>query len=207
MIFILTLAIILGLLLAVQPREKAPVIRNNGVTKELTKLKQANDISEPLPDSVARITKKPFGLYVEPGKSTVPNERFIGFHSGTDFEVFDKELTTRVPIYALCSGELIYRRIVEGYGGVIVQDCLIGDQSVTVLYGHLDLDDTVTATVAQDVKRGDEIGALGAVGRFTDNERRHLHLGIHRGSDIDLRGYVEDESELLSWINYLDLMK
>jgi len=35
----------------------------------------------------------------------------------------------------------------------------------------------------------------------TDGERKHLHFGIHKGSDIDMRGYVAIEEELENWID------
>ncbi len=35
----------------------------------------------------------------------------------------------------------------------------------------------------------------------TDGERKHLHLGIHKGTVVDLRGYVDSELDLKNWIN------
>ena len=35
----------------------------------------------------------------------------------------------------------------------------------------------------------------------TDGERAHLHLGVYRSKEINLRGYVETEAELERWID------
>ena len=94
--------------------------------------------------------------------------------------------------------------ITAGYGGVVIQDCLHKDQPVTVLYGHL-ASLNIVPQVGEYLAPGDEIGVLGAhQSPETDGERKHLHLGIHKGTGIDIRGYVENESELASWINPQD---
>jgi hypothetical protein len=36
----------------------------------------------------------------------------------------------------------------------------------------------------------------------TDNARKHLHLGIHKGKGINYRGYVNTQAELESWIDF-----
>lgn len=40
---------------------------------------------------------------------------------------------------AICSGEILQRRWVSGYGGLVVQACDLKGERVTVVYGHLKL--------------------------------------------------------------------
>jgi hypothetical protein len=66
---------------------------------------------------------------------------------------------------------------------------------------------TVRATAGTYLAPGDRIGLLGASGsEETDGERKHLHLGIHRGRDFALAGYVPDASKLSAWIDPLPLV-
>jgi len=146
-----------------------------------------------------RITKKEFGTYVEPGNSPVSPEVFKGYHTAIDFETFKDEQDVEVPVYAICNGPLVVNRWAQGYGGVIVQSCKINGMDVTVVYGHLDLS---SVPLKDNFKFGEFLGYLGdAYSYETDNERKHLHLGIHKGSEINLLGYVQDPTELENWIN------
>lgn len=70
----------------------------------------ANNFMEPINHAQDRISKKPFGLYVTTKKSPVSPERFIGFHTGVDFETFDSEKNSEIPIHAICSGKLILKK-------------------------------------------------------------------------------------------------
>jgi len=40
----------------------------------------------------------------------------------------------------------------------------------------------------------------------TDGERKHLHFAIHKGTKIDVRGYVQTKGELQDWLNPLPLL-
>jgi murein DD-endopeptidase MepM/ murein hydrolase activator NlpD len=159
----------------------------------------------PLDRAAERVTKKLFGLEVSPERSPVSPERFAGFHTGVDFEVFDQERSADVEVRAVCGGPLVVTRQASGYGGVAVQECLRGDEPVTMVYGHLRLS-SVQASVGQYLAPGDRLGLLGADGTAeTDGERRHLHLGVHRGRAVDLRGYVGRRDELGTWLDPLPL--
>jgi len=148
-----------------------------------------------------RIAKKPFGIYITPQDSPIPDEKFTGYHTAVDFEVFEDELEKDIPVNALCGGQLRIRQFVNGYGGVAVQDCLLDDQVVTVLYGHLDID-SIEASIGDYLNPGDEVGLLGDhLSPQTDGERKHLHMGIRRGSMVNFWGYVRTENELSSWID------
>jgi len=160
----------------------------------------------PLDQASDRITKKSFGLEVAPDNSPVQPERFTGFHTAVDMEVISGELTQDVPVKSFCGGKLRHKRDADGYGGVVVQECLIGDQIVTVVYGHLKLS-SIDASVGSYIAPGTELGFLGAhESDETDGERKHLHFGVHKGSNIDIRGYVPSESQLVSWLDPQDYL-
>lgn len=160
-----------------------------------------NDLSWPISKAADRITKKPFGVYIDPVDSPVQPERFQGYHAGTDFEVFEDELddVVAVAVKALCAGKVLVRQYVSGYGGVIVQSCYIDDAPVRVLYGHISLND-VDLEVGDGVEVGDHIAFLGNhESAETDYERKHLHVSIVRGDTIDFRGYVDQQEDLDAW--------
>lgn len=149
----------------------------------------------------SRITKKPFGLYVTPENSPVTPEKFRGFHAGTDYEVLKEEDPHKVEVTAICSGTLHYKKWVNGYGGVAVQACERGGEPMTVLYGHLDIT-SVTTGIGAKVSKGDRIGTLGkGFSEETDFERPHLHLSVHKGNRVELRGYVQNEADLSNWFD------
>lgn len=157
-------------------------------------------INIPLPDAKSRVTKKHFGQYITPATSPVQPEKFTGFHTGTDFEIKPEELNAKVTVYAICDGPVEVNQFVSGYGGVVVQSCAIEGAPAQVLYGHISLSQSTNAGTL--LKKGDPITVLGAAySTETDGERKHLHLGIIRGTTIDYRGYVPSQPELSKWIN------
>lgn len=161
----------------------------------------AAGLSAPIDRTNERVTKKPFGIYITPQASLVQPERFSGYHTGTDFETFPEEANLDVTIKAICSGNLIAKRTTSGYGGVAIQSCMINNSSVTVLYGHLELASIIPG-VGQKLNPGDTIGILGkGYSPETDGERKHLHLGIHKGTGINYFGYVQNKNELSDWID------
>jgi murein DD-endopeptidase MepM/ murein hydrolase activator NlpD len=160
-----------------------------------------SEFVSPLDRSTERITKKPFGIHITPGTSPVQPERFSGYHTGADFETFSDEADTAVTVKAFCGGKVVYKQWVSGYGGVFIQQCTVDNQTVTVLYGHLKLS-SITARLGDGLKAGDTIGELGQAGsRDTDGERKHLHFGIHKGSTINVKGYVSAQGDLSGWLD------
>lgn len=159
-------------------------------------------IIPPIENYAERVSKKPFGIKITPDDSPVQPEKFTGFHTGTDFEIFENETDIDMDIFAICPGELILKRFVSGYGGVIVQKCEIHGANFTVLYGHLDLD-SIEAEIGDLINEADLIGILGdGYSNETDGERKHLHLGIYKDDEeMNLRGYVESEEELEGWVD------
>jgi len=152
----------------------------------------------PLPHASSRPTPLHFGLYVTPDPTTNPidpPERFTGYHAATDFEVSSREADEDVPVFAVCGGTIHFSGFAEGYGGLVTEYCNMKGQDVTIIYGHLAVDSLVAAGTI--VETGATLGILGAAGSTnTDGNRKHLHLGIVKGRSGDVRGYVQEESDL-----------
>ncbi|MFA5991308.1 MAG: M23 family metallopeptidase [Candidatus Doudnabacteria bacterium] len=164
-------------------------------------------LSIPIADGLARITKKPFGIYITPQNSPVTPEKFKGYHTGTDFETFESEKDTEVEIFAACGGKLLLKKSATGYGGVAVQSCVIDSQNVTVLYGHLKLS-SISKMVGDSLKAGEKLAILGkGYSSETDGERKHLHFSIHKGTSIILLGYTQNKTDLSNWLNSEDYFK
>ena len=157
----------------------------------------------PLLNATARVTKKPFGIYVEPGNSPIDPEQFTGYHTGTDFEIFDNELEEEVMVTTICEGTIIKKPIISGYGGVIVQECELDGERINVLYGHLahNADNAIALNVV--AKAGVPLAPLADDrSELSGGERKHLHLGIIRGTEIDVSGYVDSKVDLAGWIDF-----
>jgi murein DD-endopeptidase MepM/ murein hydrolase activator NlpD len=159
----------------------------------------------PIDGAKDRATKKPFGIFITPQNSSVQPERFSGYHTGTDFETFPEEQNMDVPVYAITDGKIIMKKSASGYGGVLVESAEINGQSVTIVYGHLNLA-SISKKVGDSLGAGEQIGVLGkGYSPETDSERKHLHLGIHKGSSVSILGYVQNKSELSGWIDPMSL--
>jgi hypothetical protein len=149
----------------------------------------------------AWITKKPFGIYITPANSPVQPEKFTGYHTGVDFETTPAEANLNVPVPAFCDGKLLLKKYATGYGGVAVESCVLNGRAVTIIYGHLRLA-SITPAVGQALQKGDFIGNLGrGYSTETDGERKHLHVGIHLGTAINILGYVQKQSDLSAWLD------
>ena len=197
---------------AAQPKNIGSSIKNNPIqvatsTKNEILKPNSGIISEPINSALTRITKKPFGIKVSPSNSPVSPEKFSGYHTGVDFETLPDEQNTDVNIYAVCTGPLVLKKYASGYGGVAVQQCKINNMIVTIIYGHLKLTSIIPA-IKHNLKQGDKIGILGkGYSSETDGERKHLHLGIHKGASINLLGYVQNQTSLNQWIDAETLLK
>ena len=174
---------------------------NGTVTITKNELSSKQIFISPLNNALSRITKKPFGIYISPTNSPVTPEKFTGYHTGVDFETFPIEQKEDISIVAICDGKLLEKKQARGYGGMIVQSCLLDNSPVTVIYGHVRLL-SVKNSIGEVLRTGEFLGLLGTgYSAETDGERKHLHLGIHRGEKIDTRGYVQTEIELKNWID------
>lgn len=174
------------------------------VGKVIENVSQENNITTDLyaiENAAERITKKHFGIFINPENSPVQPENFYGYHTGVDFEIFEDENNKSVDIFFVCDGKILEKRFASGYGGFLVQLCNIEDNSVTIVYGHLDLK-SITKTIGDEVSRGEKVGILGkGFSSETDGERKHLHLGIHKGMDVNISGYVQNKKDLSDWID------
>lgn len=164
-----------------------------------------SDFVWPLARATERITAKPFGILIDPRTSPVQPERFAGYHTGTDFEALPDD-TQPVVVHAICDGVVRVVQRVRGYGGVVVQECRLGDAPITVVYGHI-IQSATTARVGDRVAAGDVLTTLGApYSTDTDGERQHLHLGIHKTDAIVFAGYVPRADQLTAWMDATQLI-
>ncbi len=155
----------------------------------------------PLKNMRDRVILKSFGMMITPQNSPVSPERFHGYHTGVDLEVSEDEKEIRVPVYAVCDGAMIAKERVGGYGGVVVQECVLQDIKMRVIYGHLSLG-SIGSNVSDHIMRGEQIGILGSgYSEETDFERKHLHLSFYVKDQRDMRGYVQDQNELSQWVD------
>jgi hypothetical protein len=181
--------------------QNAPTANVPAENKNTSTVQSLNGFQPPLERPAERVTKKPFGIYITPKTSPVQPEKFQGYHTGKDFEIFPEELNADVAVHAICSGKIAVKRTASGYGGILVQNCTLDNQPITVIYGHLKLT-SITKNAGDTLSAGDEIGILGkAYSSETDGERKHLHLGIHKGNAINILGYVQSKSQLSGWID------
>ncbi len=163
----------------------------------------------PISNLEQRDKKLTFGLYVtpDPDKNPIyPPERFTGYHTALDLEIFPEEENQEVAIYASCDGKVLVAREASGYGGVIVHSCKLDDQNVTVLYGHLNFR-KFEVKAGDRVHRGQKLGVLGD--KKTEESgfnRKHLHFGVHKGEQVILLGYVASKKDLDQFIDPLPLL-
>jgi hypothetical protein len=166
------------------------------------KEKTLQKFSLPMENANERITKKPFGIFITPQTSPIQPERFSGFHTGTDFEITKDELLENVKVRAICRGKILEKSKIAGYGGVIIQSCTISENVVTILYGHLDIASDFVPNVDDFVALDTLLAYLAPNNsEYSGGERKHLHLGIHKGENINYQGYVQNKDELSDWIN------
>ncbi len=164
-------------------------------------------LSDPLPNALSRITKKPFGIYITPATSPVQPEKFQGYHTGSDMETTLAEQANPIPVSAACDGKLLMKKYATGYGGVAVESCMLDNQPVTIIYGHLYID-SVKPAVGDTMTAGEQFAILGkAYSQQTDGEREHLHFGIHQGTSVNILGYVQKQSDLSGWLNPADYLQ
>jgi len=173
--------------------------QNPPETKERT-VEEEKGYAYPVENFKENQTKKVFGQYITRENSPIQPERFSGYHTGVDVEVNPEDIDKGIPVYAISDG--IIRSVqddIYGYGGIIVIEHLIDNQTMTAIYGHIKYF-SVEKEAGDLVAKGEQIAILGADKSLeTDDERKHLHFGIHKGSEIDIRGYVQNKSELSEW--------
>lgn len=125
--------------------------------------------------------------------------QFTGFHAGTDVEFnAPADLSREIAVRSIADGTVVYVGDVAGYGGVLVIRHE-RPEPVTSLYGHVRLRDAVP--VGTVVTTGQVVAYLGVhFSAETSGARKHLHFGIHRGSELDLAGHLPSrEAVVAEW--------
>lgn len=201
----LFLLIVLLLLTACStPSEQADEL--DGVNTEEELIEEQLMVGEPVEQFKKNITLKKFGTYVTPQNSPVDPERFTGYHTGVDVEMTGENLTRDIWVYSVAAGVVSESREADGYGGVVVIQHTINGQPYVAIYGHLDFASLKVAP-GQNVVAGTPMGLLGeGYTDETDGERKHLHFALIPGETVDLRGYVQSESELSKWADPLTVL-
>lgn len=160
-------------------------------------------LSPPINNFDGRLTKRWFGKYVTPldNQGMACGKGFTGYHTGDDLEVSKEEINQTIPIYAIAEGQVKRIGFVSGYGGLIIIEHNLNGQLVTAYYGHIALSSSSLKN-GDDVISGQQIAALGEqCSTQTDFERKHLHFAIHKGNQIDVRGYVPVKADLDAWLD------
>src|SRR4030042_6286268 len=128
----------------------------------------------PLNRAGERILKKKFGQYITPQNSPVQPEKFRGYHTGVDFEIFPEELNVDVLVRAVCDGKLALKKTATGYGGILIESCQLNSEPITIVYGHLKLA-SIIKKAGDTLVKGEKIGILGkAYSVETRGERKHF---------------------------------
>ena len=167
-----------------------------------TAVKMGNMV-EPIDHFAKRVTQKPFGIYVNPKNSPTEHEKFTGYHTGVDAEIYPNELEKNIFVRSVADGVVRFASAASGYGGVVAIEHTIEGKKIFAIYGHLRIS-SVVLKIGDGIKARDVIGVLGDDKSLeTDGERKHLHFGLYKGKELDIRGYVLKQDDLQYWINPL----
>lgn len=156
----------------------------------------------------------PFGRYFAPGTSSHPDldvcsnaVAYTGYHTALDIEALPDETSKSVPILSIASGIVRRATTASGYGGLVVIQYALNGQTYTAYYGHLNIN-SINLKENAKVNLGDKIGELGpACSSANGVTRKHLHFGLHKGTEIDIRGYVPSQNVLNNWADPASLLK
>lgn len=170
---------------------------------KVTETQVSATFTAPIDGFRERITKKPFGILITPETSPVQPERFRGYHTGADVEYGD--VKGEVLVRAVADGEVVVANVTQGYGGLLAIQHSLDGNPVIGIYGHVK--PSRLPRVGQTVKAGEQVAILGeGEGPETDGERKHLHFGLLKGTQLNVRGYVQNQEELKNWYNPLDVI-
>lgn len=158
----------------------------------------------PIAGYTSRESYKNFGQLIGPqfyaGKTDLFPNKFLGYHAGRDIEIRPDEKDKLIEVRAVGDGKISYMGQVSGYGGLILEQ--LDGTGDTALYGHLRLE-TSGIKSGSRVSGGEVMAYLGtAFSKETGGERKHLHFGIYKGSDLYFKGYEQTEKQLTEkWID------
>lgn len=164
----------------------------------------------PMTNYGQRTSVKQFGQKIDDSfykgkESLFPFNHFYGYHAADDLEYTVSEKEEKTPFYAVTTGKIVYIGSLDGYGGVILEQ--IGDGH-TALYGHVKISD-LTFKTGDTVQGGTALSYLGdAFSSETSRERKHLHFGIYKGSDLYFHGHESTEKVLnRRWVDPTEFLK
>lgn len=160
----------------------------------------------PLEKTIQRQQYKKFNQYIDrnfyENSGNLYPAKYIGYHAGTDLEIFSTEEKDPVSVYAVSDGKIIFVDAVSGYGGLIL---LKTSNNLIFLYGHLDLS-KIKLEIGKTVQAGQKIAYLGdAFSNQTGGERKHLHFALYKGRGKNFKGYENAPSDIKN--NWLDSIK
>lgn len=203
-------AVLLAIVLLNQPGKPAeptpPPAVTSAPSPSATAAPVARNVAVPIDGFFDRQTLNRFGTQVTEEfraahrdlfpAATSEYPKFYGYHAAADAEYSaPSEASTQAPVRAIAPGTVVYKDSVTGYGGLIIVRHETPER-ITSLYGHVRLSDS-PVNVGDQVTTGQVIAYLGApFSAETSGERKHLHFGIHKGSETDLQGYEPNESAL-----------
>jgi len=178
------------------PPEAKPETVNNNLTPPINRIDERVWINE--------FGGRPSEATIDPQYSDLICPKGIlyeEYHTGVDAETSKDELDTPVSVRSMADGVVRQDGFVSGYGGLIVIEHTINGNVYTAYYGHVD-QSTFKVSAGSTVKNGQIIANLApACTDGNGNTRKHLHLGVHKGKEIVVAGYVLNKSELDNWID------
>lgn len=179
-------------------------------TKQSLKKTSSQKIFFPINNYSNRLNFRRFGQLVKPedSESLICGRPFEGFHTGDDLEISGSEVNQEIPVFSIADGQVLSISKVDGYGGLLIIGYQLNNQTITAYYGHINLK-TVKVKENEVVVPGQLLAYLGdQCSQQSGFERKHLHFSLHKGSEIDLLGYITDSSQLKDWLNpYQELIR
>lgn len=155
----------------------------------------------PMTDYQNRLTYRKFGENITAEIRPRCGRAFSGIHNGDDLEVLETEINKEVKVFAVNDGEIVFKEYIDGYGGLIILKTSLNNQDVLLNYGHIDIT-TANVKLGDKITSGQVLAVLGdECSTETDGERKHLHFAIHKGTTIDVKGYLDNQNELGEWLN------
>lgn len=181
-------------------KAKSQAINEKGnleqLAREKAKREKAAKEAQKSSSAVAPITGNKDGIFSWPaagsisshyGWRTHPISGVKKLHAGTDIAV-----GTGTPLKAAASGVVSTAQTMGGYGNVIMITHVIGGESYTTVYAHLN---SISVSPGQSVQEGEVIGATGNTG---DSTGPHLHFEVYIGgwsgsksNTVDPLGYMK----------------
>jgi murein DD-endopeptidase MepM/ murein hydrolase activator NlpD len=160
----------------------------------------------PISKYTERLNYRKYGQDVTPADRPICGRAFSGIHDADDLEIFTGEENSDIPVYAVNDGTITFLNYVDGYGGLLIEQTNLDNQDVLLNYGHIKLD-SARFKVGEKVKAGDQLAVLGkGCSTEADGERKHLHFAIHKGTTINMLGYLQTRNELSDWLNPSELL-